>query len=161
MTRRGSIAYYMSAVVFGSMFVSTTFWLYHDLFPDASPEPLASSFLWSYFRAVVVSLFPLLLNAFLLRRLAVYCRWTNVWGWVVAGAVTFVVVQWTLAAPLMMLAPGTEISGWRAVLLDLLSGGPALLLEKPFWLWPIPGFATAYVLFLVNRAFDPRQSPAM
>jgi hypothetical protein len=154
MTRRGSLAYYMSAVVFGSMFVSATFWLHHDLFPDAMPEPLASYFLWSYFRAAVVSFFPLLLDAFLLRRMAVYYRWTNAWVWVIAGSVIFVAVQWMLAAPLLTLAPGTEVSGWRAVFLDLLSGGPSLLVEKPFWLWPIPGLATAYVLFLVYRAFE-------
>lgn len=154
MTRRGSIAYYLSAVVFGSMFISATFWLYHDLFPNAYPEPLASYFLWSYFRAVVVSFFPLLLDAFVLRRLAVYYRWTNGSVWVVAGSVTFVAAQWMLAAPMMTLGLGSEISGWRAVLLDLVSAGPYFLLEKPFWLWPIPGLATAYILFLVYRAFD-------
>jgi len=154
MTRRGSIAYYMSAAAFGSMFISATFWLFLDLSPDASPEPLASYFLWSYFRTLIASFVPLLLYAFLLRRMAVYCRWMNASVWVVAGAATFVAVQWTLAAP-VTLAPRMDYAGWLAVLLGLVSFGPAVLLEKPFWLWPIPGLATAYVLFLVYRAFEP------
>jgi hypothetical protein len=157
MTRRGSLVYYMSAVAFGSMFVSATFWLYHDISPGANPEPSASFFLRSYFNSAVLSFVPLLLDAFVLRRLAVYCHWKQLWVWVFAGGPIFVCVEWVLAAT-RMLAPGTLIPGWEGLLFTLIGDGPNQLLEKPYWLWPIPGLGTAYVLFLVYRAFELQPS---
>jgi hypothetical protein len=156
MTKRGSLAYYMSAVVFGSLFVSATFWLYRYVTPEASIDfqPFAADLFASYMLAAVEFLISFLLQAFILRRVATRFRWQKVWIWVSAGAVIFVAVEWILAAPLIMLRPWNVLSGWNRLIIGLLDYGPYEFVVKPVWLWPLPGLAASYILFLVYRAFE-------
>lgn len=158
MTRRGSVAYYMTAVVFGSFFLATSFYLYDVFVPQMIPEVISGAFLASYFRVVVNSCIPLLLAAFVLRRLAVQFRWTQIWMWLAGGVVTFVAVQWTLARLGEALAPSGDFGGWRVIIFSLFSYGSILLMRKPIWLPPLPALATSYMLFAVYRAFELQES---
>ena len=156
MTRRGSVVYYMTAVVFGSLFLAASSFLYDRFVPQISPPVIAGAFLQSYFSVVVTSFVPLLTASFALRRLAVQFRWTRIWNWLAAGAVTFVAVQWTLARGGEALAPPGEFDGWRGILFGLFSYGSIRILESPIWLTALPAVATSYMLFAVYRAFELR-----
>ena len=155
MTRRGSVVYYMTAVVFGSLFVSASSYLYLFISPEHKLEPLSSEFLRDYFAEIVMSFAPLILSAFLLRRVAAYNCWTQAWAWIAGGAATFVAIEWMLAESGKALA-WQEFGGWLTVLFSIFCYGPSFILRKPLWLVPLPGLATAYVLFLVYRAFELR-----
>lgn len=160
MTRRGSLAYYLAAVVCGSFFLAVS---YHGSFlaSGAAREHWARDFLFVYFFTVSLGFIPQLLAAFSLRRLASRLGWTRAWQWVAAGSVLFLVVLWGLGKLGLAVEDAYFAQGFqklKAALMFLLVG-PMMATTKPMWL-PVPAAAaTSWVLYLVHRAFAPRPEP--
>jgi hypothetical protein len=158
MTRRGSIVYYLGAVVCGCFFLAVSFYVFAVLKEGTSLEDWAKTAIIVYFFTIVFGLFPVLLGAFVLRRTMRALGWADVWRWVASGVGVFLGVLWALGVVGLWVerayfAP--QYQQVKAVLMFLLVG-PMMLTTKPFWL-PIPAAATtAWVLFLIHRAFEPR-----
>jgi hypothetical protein len=154
MTRKGSLAYYLAAVVCGSFF----FTLAQFIIGRANQggfRDLASSFLGAFFLETIFGCAPQLLAAFVLRRLASPLRWTEAWHWAVGGAGAFLLVLYLLYLLGMVFnrfAGGTRIAPLGQYLFsqatDSLHGG--------IWQALAAGALTALVLFAVNRAFSPQ-----
>jgi hypothetical protein len=155
MTRRGSLAYYFAAIALGSFFLAVTYYA-HFLSHGAPRENIGRDFLVTYFFAVMLTLLPMLLCAFLLRRAAVVFRWSAPWPWMLAGAALFL----ALVQALGWLGNAVEtnklvVEWWRMALMVVLVG-PMLAAKQPFWL-PLPaGALTAWLLFRIHRAFEER-----
>jgi hypothetical protein len=98
---------------------------------------------------------PLLLWAALLRWLLRRQKWTGATAWVAPGTVLFIVVECALGVIANYLTPISWSRG-AGLLLAFVFGGSGFALSLPLWL-PLPAaVATAYVLSLVNRAFEPQ-----
>jgi len=158
MTRRGSFAYYFVAVAFGSFCFALSF--YAHWIADYGWEGMKQAgrdFLFLYFIAVAAGIFPLLLSAFLLRRITARLDWERAWQWVLAGTVAALAVVWALA----LVGLGVErayfpqewqnFKNWFVLLLV----GPIMTTTgKPLW-FPMPAAAaTAYLLFRVHARFN-------
>ncbi|MBI1749173.1 MAG: hypothetical protein HY234_02735 [Acidobacteria bacterium] len=136
MTRRGSLAYYFAAITLGSFFLAVTYYA-HLLLDGAPRENIGRDFLVTYFFTVMLTLVPMLLCAFLLRRVAVAFRWSAPWPWMLCGAGLFL----TLVQALGWLGNAVQtdklvVESWRMALMFLLVG-PMLAVKQPFWL-PLP-----------------------
>jgi hypothetical protein len=157
MTRKGSIAYYLAAVVCGSFF----FTLAQFIIGSAnlgSVGDLARNFLFAFFLETIFGCVPQLLAAFVLRRLAAPLRWTEAWHWAIGGAGVFLLVLFVLSllgAGFNRVAEGTRIASLGKYLFsqaaDSLHGG--------IWQALAAGALTALVLFAVNRAFTREELP--
>ncbi len=156
MTRRGSLAFYMTAVIVGSFFMSAT---YH-VFALATGAPLDHPFrdyFFAYFLTVMLSMLPLLLMAFVLRRLAIAFRWSVPWPWMLCGAALFLALVQALGRLGVALQSDRLVVEWWRMGLTFLLAGPMLAILQPFWL-PLPaGTATAFLLYRVHRAFDAKE----
>ncbi len=152
MTRRGSLAYYFAAITLGSFFLAVSYYV-HFLLHGAPRENIGRDFLVTFFFAVMLTLLPMLLCAFLLRRAAVALRWSAPWPWMFAGATLFL----TLVQGLGWLGNAVQtdklvVEWWRMALTFALVG-PMLAVKQPFWL-PLPaGAVTAFLLYRIHRAF--------
>ncbi len=161
MTRKGSIAYYLAAVVCGSFFFTLAQFVIgranHGGFGD-----LARNFLFAFFLESIFGCVPQLLAAFVLRRLATPLRWTEAWHWAVGGAGVFLLVLFALSllgAGFNRIAGDTRI----APLGQYLFSQAADSLHGGIWQALAAGALTALVLFAVNRAFTreyPSQPPS-
>jgi hypothetical protein len=151
MTRRGSLAYYLAAVVCGSFF----FTLAQFIIGRANQggfKDLARNFLFAFFLETIFGCVPQLLAAFALRRMASPLRWTEAWHWAVGGAGAFLLVLYALSllgAVFNRFAGGTRI----APLGQYLFSQAADSLHGGIWQALAAGALTALVLFAVNRAF--------
>ena len=161
MTRRGSLAYYLAAVVCGTFFVVFVYHAY-SVWESGLGDRWAYDFIFAYFISLAVGLFTQLLFAFVLRRVTALLHWQAGWQWLIAGAVAGLAVLWILhwtgyALERMHFPP--ERQTLKSLLLYPFFVGPMMLAARPFWL-PIPAFAaTAFVLFRVHRAFDAPSEP--
>ncbi len=154
MTRRGSLAYYFCAVVCGAFFLAVCYYG-HALAIGAPREHWARDFLVTYFFAILLAFAPLLLGAFLIRRLTTGLRWTHWWQWVLTGAAAFLALTWIVGKLSATLQTSRAVVSWWRMALLFLSIGLRYALEQPLWL-PVPAaIATATVLYLINRAFEP------
>jgi hypothetical protein len=159
MTRRGSLAYYLTAWICGCFFMSLAVWI-RDLF-GASPNDAFSSrsvfgLIFFYFYGLVFGAIAALIGAFVLRRVMVALQCLTATHWAAVGAMLAPV----LIAILGILGKrmGTEGQGGLRVL-RLITYGPMTVFEAGWWL-PIPaGAASAYLLGRVQRAFAPQKSP--
>jgi len=161
MTRRGSLTYYLAAVVVGCFFVSVAYALF-GRFPrwHGGPEHVSSfrEFFLLYFLSIPFGGFSALVFAFVLRRLAPLLRPRSSVAWVVAGAVLAPAVMWAFVG----LAEAARAYGSsRAVGTALtpviwVSLGPVFL-SSVWWITIPAGMATASVLYAIHRAFEPRE----
>jgi hypothetical protein len=157
MTRSGSLAYYLAAVVCGSFF----FTLAQFIIGRANlggVRDLASSFLFAFFLETIFGCVAQLLAAFVLRRLASPLKWTEAWHWAVGGAGVFLLVLYALS----LLGAGFNrvASGPRAEQIgNYLFGRAADSLHGGIWPALAAGALTALVLFAVNRAFTREYPP--
>ncbi len=157
MTRRGSIAYYLAAVVCGSFFLAATYYAYF-LAKGAGSQRWGRDFLFVYFFTIAFGFLPQLLGAWVLRRLALRLAWKGVLPWLLAGTAIWVALVWCVVQL------GTAVEAWRpspawmqvrATLLVSLIGAMYAGLQ-PLWI-PIPAAAaTGWVLYSVHRAFAER-----
>jgi len=158
MTRKGSLAYYLAAVVCGSFFFTLAQFIIGR--PNqGGVTDLARSFLFAFFLETIFGCVPQLLAAFVLRRLAVPLHWTEAWHWAVGGAGTFLLVLIALSvagAAFDSIAGGSRV----ALIGQYFFRQAADSLHGGIWQALVAGALTALVLFAVNRAFarpDSRQ----
>jgi len=161
MTRRGSLAYYPAAVVCGSFFLAASYFPFLALARHVPVNRWARGFLAMYFLTVLMGLVSLLLGAFLLRWIASHRRLTTATEWMAAGVSVFAVVVGTQGVLALALQHHVIRPHFLSVGYTYLLIGPWFVLNMPLWL-PLPAaIATAYVLFLVDRAFASKpESPA-
>lgn len=154
MTRRGSLVYYLAAWVCGCLFMSLAVWLPGKWEPThwAPGFKGASGFLSFYFLGLIFGAFTVLLFAFLLRRLLTLLRWQRPWQWILAGAGLAELLVWSLGA----LGRAQETAGLPQVLVIFLLGGLRTVRPPSIWVNSAVGAATAFVLYHIHRAFQPR-----
>jgi len=158
MTRRGSLAYYLSAWICGCFFMSLAVWI-RDLFGASSHDAFSSrsvfGLIFFYFYGLVFGAIAALLGAFLLRRVMAALKCLTASHWAAIGAI----VAPVLIAILGILGKriGTEGQGEFRVL-RLITYGPMTVFEAGWWLPTPAGAATAYLLCRVQRAFAPQKS---
>jgi hypothetical protein len=152
MTRRGSLAYYFAAVTLGSFFLAVTYYL-HFLLHGAPRENIGRDFLVTFFFTVMLTLLPMLLCAFLLRRAAVAFRWSALWPWILAGALLFLALVQAFGWLGNAVQTNKLVVEWWRMALTFVLVGPMLAIKQPWWL-PLPaGALTAWLLFRIHRAF--------
>jgi len=155
MTRRGSLVYYLAAWVCGCLFMSLAVWLPGKWEPTHWTPGIrgVSGFLAFYFLGLVFGAFTALLFAFLLRRLVAVLRCRRLWQWILVGAGLAGLLLWGLGAvsrPRGTIAPPADL------LLIVLLGGFRAVRLPPTWLNILVGAATAFVLYFIQSAFEPR-----
>ncbi len=149
MTRRGSIAYYLAAVVCGSFFLAVSYFLYFQAAGSDSKQ-WGRDLLFLYFFGVLFAALPLVLGAWLLRRVVARLNWKQGWQWLLTGTAIFLAVVWVLGRTGVALVDA-DVPGTMALMPIL--GGPMFATLYPLWV-PLPASAaTAATLFLVHRAF--------
>jgi len=159
MTRRGSIAYYLSAWILGCFFASVLVWI-RDIFAPTLNVPLSRSafgLLFFYFYGLLLGALAALLGGFLLRLIMAALRCKTPTHWALAGAIL---------APVLIIILG--ILGRRIEtirhpdlrLVGLLTLGPKIVLDAGWWLAIPSGAAAAYFLCRIQRAFAPQQAAA-
>ncbi len=156
MTRRGSLAYYLAGWVCGCFFMSLGVWLpgqweHTHWMPGLRGT---SGFLASYFLSLVCGAFASLLFAFLLRRIARALGWMHLWQWTLLGAALGGLLVWGLSVAARALEP---LAGRAVLLLILVIGVPRWFAPQALWTAVPAGAATAVVLGLIQRAFEPRR----
>jgi hypothetical protein len=153
MTRSGSIAYYLAAVVCGSFFFTLAHFLVGT---DRGSDPdWARAFLFSFFLGTIFMCIPQILAGFVLRRLAGPLHWTKAWHWAIGGAGVFALVL--------------IILGMFGTFFDRVAAGSRIASLGPFvfgqasmrsgiWQTLSAGALTALVLYSVQRAFGAQET---
>ena len=160
MTRRGTFAYYLAAIVCGAFFIAAAYFA-HSVWMFGASERWARDFLFAYFLAVIGGFLPTLLFAFLLRRAMRALQWQAAWRWLVAGAVLGTALLWGLTR-LGFFIEAVHFSAAMQIVKSVLMFslvGPIMLSATPFWLPPLAFAATAGVLHCIHRAFEPTAEP--
>ncbi len=155
MTRRGSIAYYLAAVVCGSFFLSASYYGFF-LWMGASSQHWGRDFLYVYMLTIPLGLLPQLLAAWAVRRLACLFAWRDLAMWLAAGSVIWLGLLWTIGqlGIAVQATPSSPEWGYAKLGAMFLLVGPMYAVEQPLWI-PLPAaVATAWVLFTVHRAFE-------
>jgi hypothetical protein len=158
MTRRGSFVYYLVAVVCGSFFLAAAYQGHSVATAAAGPRWLRD-FFFLYFVAIPLGLIPMVVSAWLLRRAMGGLGWRRGWQWLLAG--TLLMTGVLLGLGYVGLA--IERARFPAEYQRLKSGVMALLLAptlftfRPVWLAMLGVAPTAWLLYLVHRAFEPRE----
>lgn len=158
MTRRGSLAYYLTTWICGCFFMTLAVWA-KDLFgataTNAFSAHSAFGLIFFYFYGLIFGAIAALVGAFLLRRVMAVLKCLTASHWAAVGAIL---------APVLIAILGVwgkymgtrDQSGVRV--LKLITYGPMTVSQAGWWL-PIPaGAATAYLLCRVQRAFAPQKS---
>lgn len=155
MTRRGSLAYYLAAVVCGSFFFTLAQFLIGRENSDFSNW--ARDFLFAFFIGTIFGCVPQLLAAFVLRRLATPLRWTKAWHWAIGGAGVYLLVLIVLG--LLGGVFDRVASGWRFASFGLYLFGQAnMSVHGAMWQALAAGALTALVLFSVHNAFTREET---
>ena len=151
MTKKGSLAYYLAAVVCGSFFFTLAqFLIGRD---GALASNWARDFLFAFFIGTIFGCVPQLLAAFVLRQLAKPLRWTEAWHWAIGGAGVYLLVLIVLG----VLGAGFDklAKGWRFESYGLyLFGQATMSVNGGYWQALAAGALTSLVLFAVHRAFS-------
>ncbi len=147
MTRRGSLVFYLAAVVVGCFCLTVVFWLGGMVGVYSG----VSGFLRLYFLGLIFGSFYAVLFAWILRRLMTRFKCTSAWQWISVGAILPTVLIWVLG-------PLERIPWVGASVLGLFLAGPSVITQSGGWQALPAGAATAYVLYLIQRAFEPRSN---
>jgi len=148
MTRSGSIAYYLAAVVCGSFFFTLAHFLVGT---DKGSDPdWARAFLFAFFLDTIFGGIGQIFAGFVLRRLAGPLRWTKVWHWAIGGAGIFLLVLIVLG--IAGTAFDRVAAGTRVAPLGPFVFGQASM-RSGIWQTLSAGALTALVLYSVQRAF--------
>ena len=160
MTRRGSIAYYFAGIVCGSFFLAASYYGFL-LSTGASSRQWGRDFLYIYFITIPLALLPQLFSAWLLRRIAARLAPRSLPVWLVCGALAWLAVFWSvgqLGVAVNQLRPQGAWTNLKVAVMFVLVG-PMFAVQQPLWI-PLPAAAaTAWVLFLVHRAFELQDHP--
>lgn len=160
MTKRGSLTYYFAAVVVGCFFASAGYALF-GRFPQWHGNPAVVSsfreFFYVYFLSIPFGGFSAIVFAFVLRRVASAFRFRSGPTWAAAGAVLAPGLIWASFEVLELIrryggsSPVMNKVQWAFAVLLFSS----VLLVSIWWVMIPAGIATAFVLFLIQRAFQP------
>jgi hypothetical protein len=162
LTRRGSLAYYLAAWVCGTLFFVAASSLTKPSLAPSLSSPSRGFFL-QYFFDLAAGWLAVFLLAFALRRLARAFRWSRALPWVLSGAVLTVLTGLTLA---LLPTRSLTLAEWMRFLKELFElggeNGLALRGHRPLAAaaMVLAGMATAYVLFRIERAFQPSPETA-
>jgi hypothetical protein len=159
MTRRGSLIYYFTAWILGSFFMSLAVWIKNEWdFVRFSLRLLKFSALLSdYFFGLVLGAIPILIGAFLLRRVASMLKCKTPAHWAIFGAILFPLFVGALETLGNLVPVAGRNVGW---ILNWTTSGPHIMVLTGWWLAIPAGAATGYFLGRVQRAFDPAQQTA-
>jgi hypothetical protein len=153
MTRSGSLAYYLAAVVCGSFFFTLAHFLVGT---DKGSDPdWARAFLFAFFLDTIFGGIGQIIAAFVLRRLAAPLRWTKAWHWAIGGAGVFLLVLIVLG--MLGTAFDRVAAGSRIASLGPFVFGQASM-RSGIWQTLSAGALTALVLFSVHRAFGRQEN---
>jgi hypothetical protein len=154
MTKRGSLAYYMAAIVCGSFFFTLAQFL---IGRERGSPNWPRDFLLAFFLGTIFGAVPQLLAAFALRRLASPLRWTEAWHWAIGGAGVYLLVLIVLG---MLGGVFDRVAGgWRFASLGLyLFGQATMSVHGGIWQALTAGALTSLVLFSVHRAFGREET---
>jgi len=156
MTRRGSLAYYLAAWVYGSFFFAAARFVAAPKSLDYLLTPDTRGFLAAVFFVLAYGWLFTLGLALLLRWLAKVLQWGSALPWSVCGgalALLFALIFTFFPENL------TARSGWLRFLSELFSLNSANGVPRNFQTaltvlsTALAGTATAYVLFRIDRAF--------
>jgi hypothetical protein len=163
LTRSGSLAYYLAAWVCGTLFfVAASSLTKLPLAPSLSSP--SRGFFLQYFFDLATGWLAVLLLAFALRRLARTFHWSRALPWVLSGAVLTVLIGLTLA---ILPTCSLTFAEWMQFLKEAFElggeNGIALRGHRPLAAaaMVLAGMATAYVLFRIERAFEPHPEASM
>jgi hypothetical protein len=160
MTRRGSLAYYLTAWICGCFFVSFAVWI--KSLAGRTPANVffnlhsAFGLLFFCFFGLLLGFFSSIGGAFVLRLIAAWLRWQRGWQWMLAGAA----LAPAIIAPLGWLQDNA-VEHHRELprIVAMVAYGPSVVFEAGAWLAIPSGALTAWVLYRVYMAFDP--APAL
>ncbi len=145
MTRRGSLVYYLAAVVCGCFFAALVLWAFlasDSGFPGADFRGFRG-FIFVSFLCLSFGAVPALLFALVLRLVASALGWKHVMLWLMTGAVVAPPLAWALSE--------------ASKALGLFVWGELPPRAPIFWMAIPVGAATASVLNLIDRVFRPHQ----
>jgi hypothetical protein len=158
MTRRGSIAYYLAAVVCGCFFLVLALAAVGERSLRISSPGLRDVFLL-YFLSIAYGSVSLLLFAFLLRLLARRIRWISSLEWMFGGAILACLLAWSMNSLWIHWLGPRNLPG-PALLWRMVFGGPVGLVGlskgpvSATLAMAVAGAATALVLARITFAFD-------
>jgi len=163
MTRSGSLAYYLVAIVVGCFFMAVCDSFVLSALEKPDYHWSVQNFLRYYAASLLLGCWTALLFAFVLRRLTAALRLGRSWQWLVAGAVVSPGVVWSLAWAAQLLAILVhQRPGWQTIPLLLIQMhvlmAPTTIVGGRFGTWEAAsaGAATAVVLLHIHRAFELR-----
>lgn len=151
MTRRGSLAYYLTAWVCGCFFMTVCF--VGSPAPSQFPQRIILGLIYFYFLSLFFGAFTSLLFGFLLRRIAGGLEFSRAWQWILTGAILAPVLVSVLGSIYLIHGRATEFL--LPIQLYLLYAPQLILSGGMRMLWRVipAGAATAWVLFRIHRAF--------
>jgi hypothetical protein len=156
MTRRGSLAYYLTVWVVGCFFMILAIFVADAIALRGSTREflrnIASNFLFAYFFGLIYGASTALLYGFILRRLMIWNRATRIWQWFQAGSILVIPFFFTFR----WMEPRLHFSDPGGNFLAILIGGPLTsLVDNYRILLPaiLAGGLTAAALSYVHRAF--------
>jgi hypothetical protein len=155
MTKRGSLAYYLAAVVCGSFFFTLAqFLIGRD---STGTSNWARDFLFAFFIETIFACVPQLIAAFVLRRLASPLRWTQAWHWAIGGAGVYLMVFMVLG--IVGAVFDRVAGGWSFARFGLyLFGQATRSIRGGIWQVLVAGALTSLVLYSVNNAFTREET---
>ena len=166
MTRRGSLVYYLAAIVVGCFFLAGLAEL-RQLGKPLSVKEVTTGLVFWYFFGLIYASSTVLIFAFLLRRVTSWLGLKSTWLWIGTGAAVSIASTWTLGSlgNVLLFRPGPQALLWLplyyAVYFALMA--PAVFVEQPLWLplWlpAVTGALTAAVLHRIHRAFETSAEP--
>ncbi len=162
MTRSGSLAYYLVAIVVGCFFMAVCDSFVFNVLEKPEYHWSAQNFLRYYAASLLLGCWTALLFAFVLRRLTAALRLGRSWQWLVAGAVVSPGVVWSLAWAQFLAILVHQRPGWQTTPLLLIQMhvllAPTTIVGGRFGTWEAAsaGAATAVVLLHIHRAFELR-----
>ena len=163
MTHRGSIVYYLTAWVVGSISTATLVWFFAsrgpDLFMAYRPDDTVGRFLGLTMGSLIFGAIPASLFGWILRRVATSFPAAGALSWILIGSFLFLALNFVLGAgDEQLLLSGRPLAGVAKVLLIFVLAGPGMVFKTGLVATVPAGGITAFVLSLVHRAFDPAES---
>jgi hypothetical protein len=163
MTKRGSLVYYLTAWVVGCITTATLIWLFPSHIPNGfssyRPDNAVGRFLGLTMGSLMVGAIPALLFGWILRRVMTTFSTAGALSWILLGSLLSPSLIYLLGAGgEQLFLSGRPLSGVTRLPLIFVFSGPAVVFISGLAASVPAGGITAFVLFLVHRAFDPEKS---
>src|SRR3979490_610468 len=99
MTRRGSLAYYLTSWSCGGLFLTLAMYVRATVYTAGmgiGPSAAGAAIITTYFLVLIFCAFLSLVFAFLLRRLMVLFQAESMWQWILAGTILALPMAWAV-----------------------------------------------------------------